>query len=151
MNQLNIKCVPACNRPHKRKNRKQRSDQQRECGSPRPLACIIFKKLRNTNAALTEILQSLLNLLDGEVQVGIGGEERGVEPVVVVIPVDGVCSQLVVGQLLLQQTDDLHLWKISTVTHICRRRRRRGERRRTGEEERGGEGEEREGVERERR
>lgn len=40
------------------------------------------------------------------------------EPVVVVIPVDGVCSQLVVGQLLLQQTDDLHLWKISTVTHI---------------------------------
>ena len=42
--------------------------------------------------SLTEVLQRLLNLLGREVNVGIWRNEGGVEPVVVVITVDGVSS-----------------------------------------------------------
>lgn len=42
-----------------------------------------------------------------------------------VITVYSVCSQLIVGELLLQQTDDFHLWKISAVTHICHKTKER--------------------------
>lgn len=41
---------------------------------------------------LTEVFQRLLDLLGGEVDVGVWGKERRVEPVVVVITVDGVSS-----------------------------------------------------------
>lgn len=74
---------------------------------------------------LTEVFEGLLNLLDGQVDVDIGGNEWSVEPVVVVIAVYSVCSQLIVGELLLQQTDDFHLWKISAVTHICHKTKER--------------------------
>lgn len=67
----------------------------------------------------TKVFEGLLDLLDGQVDVDVGGNEGCVEPVVVVIAVYSVCSQVIVRQLLLQQTDDFHLWKISAVTHIC--------------------------------
>lgn len=41
---------------------------------------------------LTEVLQRLLDLLGGEVDVGIWRNEGCVQPVVVVITVDGVSS-----------------------------------------------------------
>lgn len=42
------------------------------------------------------------------------------EPVVVVIAVDGVSSQLVMGQLLLQQADDLDFREVGAVAHVWR-------------------------------
>lgn len=86
---------------------------------------------------LTEVLEGLLYLFSGEVQAGVWGDERGVQPVVVVIAINGVRSQLIVGQLLLQQTDDFHLWKISAVTHIWTGKRRK-RKRKMGKKRRGG-------------
>lgn len=59
-------------------------------------------------------------MLGGEVNVGIWREEGGVEPVVVVIAIDGVSSQLVMGQLLLQQADDLDFRKVGAIAHVWR-------------------------------
>lgn len=72
-----------------------------------------------TREALTEVLEGLLDLLSGEVEAGVRWDERRVQPVVVVVAVDGVRPQPVVRQLLLQQTDDLNLWEIRAVTHVC--------------------------------
>lgn len=67
---------------------------------------------------LTEIFEGLLDLFCSQVEVDVGRDERSVEPVVVVIAVYRVSSQLIMRQLLLKQTDDFHLRKISAVTHI---------------------------------
>lgn len=40
------------------------------------------------------------------------------QPVIVVVTVDGVSSQLVMGQLLLQQADDLDFGKVGAVAHV---------------------------------
>lgn len=71
-----------------------------------------------SDSVLTEIFEGLLDLFCGQVQVDVGWDERSVEPVVVVIAVYCVSSQLIMRQLLLKQTDDFHLRKISAVTHI---------------------------------
>lgn len=70
------------------------------------------------SATLTEVFERLFYLLRGQVEPGIRRHQRSVEPVIVVVAVDGVSPQSVHRQLLLQKTDDLELWQVSTVTDI---------------------------------
>ncbi len=79
--------------------------------------------MRVSDSVLTEIFEGLLDLFSGQVEVDVGWDERCVEPVVVVISVYCVSSQLIMRQLLLKQTDDFHLRKIRAVTHIWQRER----------------------------
>lgn len=67
---------------------------------------------------LTEVFECLFDLLGGQVEPRLGRDEGRVEPVVMVISVDGVSPQAVDWQLLLQKTDDLKLWQVSTIAHI---------------------------------
>lgn len=80
-----------------------------------------------SDSVLTEIFEGLLDLFCSQVEVDVGWDERSVEPVVVVIAVYRVSSQLIMRQLLLKQTDDFHLRKISAVTHIWQGERERWE------------------------
>lgn len=70
-------------------------------------------------SVLTEVAESLLDLLSGQVDVCVRRDERSVQPVVVLIAVHAVSPQLVYRELLLQQADDLHLRELGAVTHIC--------------------------------
>lgn len=67
---------------------------------------------------LTEVFECLFDLLGGQVEPGLRRDEGSVQPVIAVVPVDGVSPQPVHWQLLLQKTDDLELWQVSTVAHI---------------------------------
>lgn len=67
---------------------------------------------------LTEVFERLFDLLVGQVEPGVRCHQGGVQPVIVVVAVDGVGPQPVHRQLLLQKTDDLKLWQVSTVAHI---------------------------------
>lgn len=67
---------------------------------------------------LTEVFECLFNLLVGQVESGLWRHEGSVQPVIVVVAVDGVGPQAVHRQLLLQKTDNLKLWQVSTVAHI---------------------------------
>lgn len=71
---------------------------------------------------LTEVFEGLFDLLGGQVDPGVRGDQRRVQPVIVVVAVDGVGPQPVHRQLLLQQADDLELWQVGAVAHICTER-----------------------------
>lgn len=80
-----------------------------------------------TPGRLTEVFECLFDLLSGQVEPGVRCDEGSVQPVIVVVAVDGVSPQPVHRQLLLQKTDDLKLWQVSTVAHIWTAERRREE------------------------
>lgn len=51
---------------------------------------------------LTKVLEGLLYLLRGQVEGGVGGHQRRVQPVILLVAVDCVGPQLVDWQLFLQ-------------------------------------------------
>lgn len=63
-------------------------------------------------------MQGLRDLLGGEGGCGLRGGRGGSQPVVVVVAEDGVRPQLVAGQLLAQQADDLHLGDIAAAAQV---------------------------------
>lgn len=70
------------------------------------------------SVGLTEVLECLFDLLGGQVEPGVRRHQGRVEPVIVVVAVDGVGPQPVDRQLLLQEADDLELWQVGAVADI---------------------------------
>jgi len=62
--------------------------------------------------SLTEILEGLLDLLVRESQSGLLGQQRGVQPVVLVVAKHRVGTQSVVGLAFGQQAHNLQLWQV---------------------------------------
>lgn len=60
--------------------------------------CVLYKC---TPATLTEVFECLFDLLGGQVEPGVRCDEGSVQPVIVVVAVDGVSTQSVHRQLLL--------------------------------------------------
>lgn len=84
----------------------------------RGLTLLLFTVFNAGIAKLTEVFECFFDLLGGQVKPGAWCDEGSVQPIIVVVAVDGVGPQTVNRKLLLQKTDDLELWQISAVAHI---------------------------------
>lgn len=78
----------------------------------------VFVYAEYDHVKLTEVFECLFDLLGGKVEPGVRCNEGRVQPVIVVIAVDGVRPQTVHRQLLLQETDDLELGQVGAVAHV---------------------------------
>lgn len=93
---------------------------------PEPRALRNFRgnfkhKKRVGVSSLTEVLEGLLYLFGREREGRVGGGERRVQPIILLVAEDGVRPQPVDWQLLLQYADDLELGQVSIVTHIWKK------------------------------
>lgn len=75
-------------------------------------------ELGTRSVRLTEVFECLFDLLGGQVEPGVRRHQGRVDPVIVVVAVDGVGPQPVDRQLLLQKADDLKLWQVGAVADI---------------------------------
>lgn len=81
-----------------------------------------------TLRVLTKVLEGFLDLVIGQLQVLIYGDQRGLDPVLIVVATevgDGVCPQTILGDLLLYQTQNLNFWEVPKVTYIYKSREAR--------------------------
>lgn len=74
---------------------------------------------------LTEVFEGLFYLFGGQVEGSVGVHKWRVQPIILFVTEDGVGSQLVDRQLLLQQADNLKFRQVSTVTYICTKTRQK--------------------------